>query len=131
MPEIKKLDELVINKVKNKEIFNYMKNNGLVNEDEMYLVEDDDSIVGISSIEQTTTSTEDGGTNVITITLTNGTSTTFNVKNGSKGSTGANGTNGADGYTPQKGVDYWTDEDKTEIINAVIAALPDGSNISY
>ncbi len=25
------------------------------------------------------------------------------------------GTDGADGYTPVKGVDYWTDEDKTEI----------------
>lgn len=122
MPEVKKLDELVINKVENTEIFNYMKNNGLVNEDEMYLVEDDDSIVGISSIEQTTTSTEDSGTNVVTVTLTNGTSTTFNVKNGSKGSAG---------YTPVKGTDYWTPADKTEIVNAVLAALPDGSEVSY
>ena len=31
MPEVKKLDELIINEVKNKEVFNYMKNNGLVN----------------------------------------------------------------------------------------------------
>ena len=36
MPEVKKLDELIINEVKNKEVFNYMKNNGLVNEDELY-----------------------------------------------------------------------------------------------
>lgn len=25
---------------------------------------------------------------------------------------------------PKKGVDYWTEEDKAEIIDAVIAALP-------
>lgn len=47
--------------------------------------------VGISSIKQTTTSSADGGSNVFTVTLTNGTTATFTVKNGSKGSTGANG----------------------------------------
>ena len=26
---------------------------------------------------------------------------------------------GHDGYTPQRGVDYWTEEDKQEIINEV------------
>ena len=31
---------------------------------------------------------------------------------------------GADGYTPQKGVDYWTEADKEEMVTAVIAALP-------
>ena len=34
------------------------------------------------------------------------------------------GERGEDGYTPQRGTDYWTDDDKTEIVNAVIAALP-------
>ena len=29
-----------------------------------------------------------------------------------------------DGYTPQKSIDYWTNEDKNEIISEVIAALP-------
>lgn len=51
---------------------------------------------GIQSIE-TTTSTADGGNNVITITLTDGTVKTFTVKNGSKGSTGATGQTGATG----------------------------------
>lgn len=37
-------------------------------------------------------STADAGNNVVTITLTDGTNETFNVKNGSKGSTGAQGT---------------------------------------
>ena len=48
--------------------------------------------VGIASIQQTTTSTADGGNNVFTVTLTNGTSTTFTVKNGTKGSAGTNAT---------------------------------------
>lgn len=58
--------------------------------------------VGIASIKQTTTSTADGGNNVFTVTLTNGTTATFTVKNGSKGSTGKDGSNGVDGghYTP-------------------------------
>lgn len=43
----------------------------------------------VSSVVQTTTSTADGGTNVITVTLSNGTTSTFSVKNGSKGSTGS------------------------------------------
>lgn len=44
---------------------------------------------------------------------------------------GDKGDPGAAGYTPVKGTDYWTDADKTEIVNAVIAALPDGSEVSY
>lgn len=38
--------------------------------------------VGISSVVQTTESTESGGTNVITVTKSDGTSSTFNVRNG-------------------------------------------------
>lgn len=56
--------------------------------------------VSISKIEQTTTSTEDDGTNTITITLSNGTTSTFDIKNGSKGSTGSTGAAGKDGTTP-------------------------------
>ena len=29
-----------------------------------------------------------------------------------------------DGYTPKKGVDYWTDKDKQEIVEEVLSALP-------
>ncbi len=47
----------------------------------------------ITSVQQTTTSSSDGGTNVIKVTLSDGSSSTFQVKNGSKGSAGANGTN--------------------------------------
>ena len=53
--------------------------------------------VGIQSVVQTTTSAEDGGTNVITVTKTDGSTSTFEVRNGSKGSDGAPGKDGTDG----------------------------------
>ena len=67
--------------------------------------------IGIQSVEQTATSTEDGGANIITVTKTDGTSSTFTVRNGYKGSTGATGAAGEDGYTPVRGTDYWTSDD--------------------
>ena len=82
--------------------------------------------IGIQSVEQTATSTEDGGANIITVTKTDGTSSTFTVKNGSKGSTGATGAAGEDGYTPVRGTDYWTADDIAAIqsyINEKAAAL--------
>ncbi len=55
------------------------------------------------SAKQTTTSTADGGTNIVTFTFGDGTSTTLSVKNGSKGSDGARGATGATGATGAKG----------------------------
>ena len=40
------------------------------------------------------------------------------------GPRGPQGPPGKDGYTPQKGVDYYTDADKAEMVSAVLAALP-------
>ena len=60
--------------------------------------------VGIRSVVQTTTSHEDDGVNVITVTLTDGNTSTFNVENGSKGSTGAQGPAGQNGQDGQDGV---------------------------
>lgn len=34
------------------------------------------------------------------------------------------GEDGEDGYTPVKGIDYYTEADKTEMVNRVLAALP-------
>ena len=42
---------------------------------------------------------------------------------GDTGATGAKGADGAAGYTPVKGVDYFTDADKSELVNMVIAQL--------
>lgn len=80
--------------------------------------------VGIQSVEQTVTSTEDVGTNVITVTKTDGTSSTFAVKNGSKGDPGAPGN---DGHSP---VVTATKSGKTTTISvdgADIATVEDGA----
>lgn len=50
---------------------------------------------------------------------------------GKDGAKGAPGAPGAAGRTPVKGTDYWTEADKQEIVNNVIAALPDGTEVSY
>lgn len=50
---------------------------------------------------------------------------------GKDGEKGEPGTPGAAGHTPVKGTDYWTAADKQEIVNNVIAALPDGTEVSY
>lgn len=82
--------------------------------------------VGILSVEQTTTSSEDSGDNIVTVTLTDGTTSTFIVKNGSKGSTGAQGIQGEigeSGYTPIKGIDYFTPTEIKEIEEAAAASV--------
>ena len=38
---------------------------------------------------------------------------------------------GNDGYTPVKGTDYWTDADKSEMVNAVLAVLPTAESEVY
>lgn len=71
---------------------------------------------GIVSVAQTTTSTEDGGVNIITVTLSDGTTSTFRVRNGSKGS------------KPVKGTDYWTEADKAEIKSYIDSELLGGAS---
>ena len=50
---------------------------------------------------------------------------------GAPGATGPKGDPGVPGKTPVKGVDYFTEVDKQEIVDAVLAALPDGTGVSY
>ena len=50
---------------------------------------------------------------------------------GKDGAVGPAGPAGAPGKTPVRGTDYWTVADKQEIVNSVIAALPDGTEVSY
>lgn len=72
----------------------------------------------------------DGFSPIATVEQTNtGAIITIIDKKGTTTATVTNGKDGQDGYTPQKGVDYFTEKDKTEMVNAVIAALPiyDGS----
>ena len=91
-------------------IFSYTLENGS-NIEKQISPYNGQGVVGIRSVVQTVISNSDGGTNVITVTKTDGTSSTFTVKNGSKGSTGATGVAGEDGYTPVRGTDYWTADD--------------------
>ena len=56
------------------------------------------------------------------------------VEDGADGAPGKDGPTGAagkDGHTPVKGTDYWTAADKQEIVNDVLAALPDGTEVTY
>ena len=50
---------------------------------------------------------------------------------GTQGPKGDTGPAGADGYTPVRGTDYFTEADKTEMVNAVLAALPAAEGVSY
>lgn len=43
---------------------------------------------------------------------------------GKDGVDGKDGSPGADGYSPIRGVDYWTEADKAEMVADVIASLP-------
>lgn len=45
---------------------------------------------------------------------------------GDTGATGAAGADGKDGYTPVKGTDYWTEEDKAEIESYIDTELANG-----
>ena len=75
----------------------------------------DGTSVTVSSV---TESTEDGGSNVVR--FSDG--KTLTVKNGKTG---------ADGKTPVKGADYFTADDKTEMVNLVLAALPTWTGGAY
>lgn len=50
---------------------------------------------------------------------------------GPKGDTGDTGPQGPAGHSPAKGTDYWTSADKAEMVADVLAALPDGTEVSY
>lgn len=73
----------------------------------------DGTSVTILSVEG---ATEDGEDNIVNFSDGN----TLKIKNGSKGS---KGDKGDPGDTPVKGVDYFTEADKQEIIDAVLTAL--------
>lgn len=75
--------------------------------------------VGIKSIEQTYTSYETYGENVITVTLTSGVQTQFVIRNGGKGD------------VPVKGIDYWTQADKNEIVADVLSSLPNANGVTF
>ncbi len=46
------------------------------------------------------------------------------VEDGLDGVDGRDGRNGSDGYSPVRGKDYWTEEDKTSIISEIVPLIP-------
>lgn len=81
----------------------------------------------------TVTQTETGAT--ISIQDKSGT-TTATITNGAKGDkgdpgdTGPQGEQGPAGYTPVRGTDYWTAADQAQIVQDVLAALPEAEEVS-
>lgn len=69
---------------------------------------------GADGVSPTVEVSKTGSVTTITITDVNGTKTAT-INDGDKG---------ADGYTPVKGTDYYTEADKAEMVNRVLAALP-------
>ena len=67
-------------------------------------------------------------------TITNGATITITDKNGTTTATilnGANGDPGTNGTTPVKGVDYYTEADKQEMVQLVLAAIPSAEEVNY
>ena len=87
---------------------------------------------GIESI--TYKGEDEAGGNMYTGLLTDGTSYDITAPKGAKGDKGEKGDKGkagAAGHTPEKGVDYWTTSDKSEIVDDVLAALPTWTGGNY
>ena len=76
----------------------------------------------IASIEKTGS---EGLVDVYTITFVDGSTQTYTVTNGEPGERGEQGEQGDPGYTPVKGEDYFTKEDKDELVEAVKAEIGD------
>ena len=83
--------------------------------------------VSVSNVAQTITSTADGGNNVITVTLSNGATKTFTVKNGSKGSTGATGAQGVSVSDVKQTTTSTADGGN----NVITVTLSDGTSKSF
>ena len=76
------------------------------------------------------TATKSGKTTTISVDGT-AIATVEDGTDGTPGVAGAPGKNGTDGHTPVKGTDYWTAADKQDIVNDVLAALPNGNGVAY
>ena len=81
------------------------------------------------------TGVSDKGNGKFTLLLSDGSETsavqTIKGDKGDKGNPGGKGDPGADGYTPVKGTDYWTSDDKAEIVNDVLESLPRAESEVY
>lgn len=77
--------------------------------------------VGIASVIQTSSSSESGGTNIVTVTLTDGSKSTFGVRNGQQGNSGYSGAAGE-----LEVVNNLTDGGATAALSAEMGKILDG-----
>lgn len=79
-----------------------------------------DDLNGLSDIKVVSTSTAESGTPASVEVVKSGSvaNLSFIIP---KGDDGSNGEKGDNGYTPVKGVDYWNESDKQEIVNDVLS----------
>ena len=81
------------------------------------------------------TGVSDKGDGTFSILLSDGSETsavqTIKGEKGDKGNPGDKGEPGADGYTPVKGTDYWTTDDKAEIQSYIDTQIGGALNGSY
>ena len=78
--------------------------------------------VSVTSVDQIASSTADGGINTFRITLSNGNTADFSVRNGSKGSTGERGATGATGPKGDKGDNATTTAVASTTANGLMSA---------
>lgn len=79
---------------------------------------------GIKSVVRTSGNGAAGTVDTYTITYTDNTTSTFQVRNGANGKDGAQGPQGDPGRTPVKGEDYFTADDIAAMVQATVEALP-------
>jgi len=117
-----------------KDLSNKPTNISSFNNDMGYLINEDlDTVVNESvdnALEQAKENGEFNGTDGVSVTHSwSGTILTVTSASGTS-SSDLKGDNGDDGYSPVRGTDYWTDNDKEEIVNAVLAELRNQGVIS-
>ncbi len=86
--------------------------------------------VGIASVVQTATSLADGGVNVVTVTLTDGSASDFEVRNGSRGASGGGSSGGTDGVGIVSVVQTATSNESGGA-NVVTVTLTDGTASAF
>ena len=111
----------------NRVTFSYTLDDGTVKTSTMDVMygKDGVSVTGVS----------DKGNGKFTLLLSDGSETsaiqTIKGDKGDKGNPGDKGEPGADGYTPVKGTDYWTSDDKAEIQSYIDNQIGGALNGSY
>lgn len=81
---------------------------------------------------QTGPAGSDGTTPTTTVTaITGGHNVAFSYGSGDSRNTDFDVMDGQDGHTPVKGTDYWTTQDRAEIVQDVLDALTDAEEVSF